>query len=83
MRACSFKIDYGRGMRRLPLLLALLMLLPAATARGATAQEAIAMLNGAGALHDALHALAESGSEPATLHRFLASLPKIGEPAAA
>jgi hypothetical protein len=45
VRACSFKIDYGRGMRRLPLLLALLMLLPAATARGATAQEAIAMLN--------------------------------------
>lgn len=39
--------------------------------------QAIATLNGAGALYDTLHALVEAIGEPAALHRFLAALPRL------
>ena len=37
--------------------------------------QAIATLNGAGALYDTLHALSEADGVPAELHRFLSTLP--------
>jgi DNA-binding SARP family transcriptional activator len=41
----------------------------------ALVSQAIATLNGAGPLYDALHALIESNGTPAPLHHFLAALP--------
>ena len=49
----------------------------AATPELARVSQAVAVLNGAGPLYDALHSLVGSDGEPTPVHRFLAGLPAL------
>src|SRR5436305_1154702 len=49
----------------------------AATPELARVSQAVAVLNGAGPLYDALHALVDGDGEPSAVHRFLARLPAV------